>query len=535
MIVFILGGIILLGVCIVIHELGHLLAGKLVGIKAQTFSIGYGKGIWKKQINDTTWQITGIPLGGYVRFYGDDYTSDEKVPGGFFSAPPLKRMIPVLGGPLANLLLGFVLFIVLNAFFSAPAPTVQLWEEAGNDSPAYRDGLRNGDKILAINGEQVVDFYDIKNIITLAGGQQLRFQILRDGEKKEVLVSPNVDPAGRASIGIRMPGDRFIEVNYPFKDVWSYRFYSLFSDVELPASLKALPYLKDGDVILSVEGQKPGSIYELQNLLGRYHGETVTVQVRRRTMSWLTPWITDVIDIEVPTTGEYAVDMSNIYDLKYNEPLPDQSFYSQVHEHQRALSEMQFAGLPALSYEKMHTRFAKKSTGVQFSVGEHPYNGNIQSRKIGLFGFRAGSVIETSYSEYSPGIAAVMNRSFEQTYQNIAIYPAFFKKIFSGRVSFIDNAMGPVGMFAVAGVVIKYGLRDYLQLMAAISIALMVMNLLPFPVVDGGHIVLFAIEAISGKKPTAGVVEAIYRFGFTVLLFFGLWVMYRDVLFFIGL
>lgn len=535
MVVFILGGVILLGVCIVIHELGHLLAGKMVGVRAQTFSVGYGKGVWKRKFNDTTWQITAIPLGGYVRFYGDDYTSEEKVPGGFFSTPPLKRIIPVLGGPLANLLLGFVIFLALNAFFSAPAPVVQLWEEGGDSMPAYRDGLRNGDEILSINGEAVTDFYDVKSMITLAGGQELLFKVNRNGEMKEIPVHPDVDTAGRASVGIRMPGDRFIEVNYPFKDVWAYRFYSLFSDVPLPASLKALPYLEDGDVILEVEGEKPGSVIELQNLLGRHHGETVDVKVRRRTMSWLTPWITEEISIQVPTTGEYAVDIRSISDIKYGEALPDQSLYSQARDHQRALAEMTFNGLPALSYEKMYARFNNPQQNVQMTVGGHEYNAEVNARKIGLFGFSAGSVIDTRYSESAPGVAAAVERSLEQTWQNIAIYPAFFSKIFSGRVSFIDNAMGPVGMFAVAGVVIKYGLRDYLQLMAAISIALMVMNLLPFPVVDGGHIVLFLIEAISGRRPTAQVVETIYKFGFSVLLFFGLWVMYRDVLFFIGL
>ena len=69
---YIAAGIILLGVCIFVHELGHLLGGKLVGIKAKTFSIGYGKGIIKKTIGDTTYQIAPIPLGGYCQFYGED-------------------------------------------------------------------------------------------------------------------------------------------------------------------------------------------------------------------------------------------------------------------------------------------------------------------------------------------------------------------------------------------------------------------------------------------------------------------------------
>ena len=81
----ILGGAFMLGICIFIHELGHYLCGLLVGVKAEIFSIGYGKGIWKKKIGVTTWQITAFPFGGYVKFYGDDFQDPEsqKVSGGF--------------------------------------------------------------------------------------------------------------------------------------------------------------------------------------------------------------------------------------------------------------------------------------------------------------------------------------------------------------------------------------------------------------------------------------------------------------------
>ena len=101
---YIAAGIVLLGVCIFVHELGHLLGGMLVGIKAKTFSIGFGKGIIKKQIGDTTYQIAPIPLGGYCQFYGED-PSEERTGQGFefLSAHPLRRIVTVAMGPLFNL------------------------------------------------------------------------------------------------------------------------------------------------------------------------------------------------------------------------------------------------------------------------------------------------------------------------------------------------------------------------------------------------------------------------------------------------
>src|SRR4030042_5933173 len=98
---YILSAVILLGLCIFVHELGHLLGGKLVGIKAKVFSMGYGKGILKKKFGDTTYQITLIPFGGYCQFYGED-PSEERTGQGFefLSAHPFKRIVTVAMGPI---------------------------------------------------------------------------------------------------------------------------------------------------------------------------------------------------------------------------------------------------------------------------------------------------------------------------------------------------------------------------------------------------------------------------------------------------
>ena len=97
MLVKILGAFVLLGICIFIHELGHLLMGMLVGAKAKVFSLGYGKGVWKKEWNGTTYQITAIPLGGFVQFYGHDYAADLTHSGGELMAfRPAARALALL-------------------------------------------------------------------------------------------------------------------------------------------------------------------------------------------------------------------------------------------------------------------------------------------------------------------------------------------------------------------------------------------------------------------------------------------------------
>ncbi|MBE8388697.1 site-2 protease family protein, partial [Leptospira interrogans serovar Pomona] len=103
MLIMVLGAVFMLAISIFIRELGHLLCGMLVGVKARIFSMGYGRGIWKKKVGETTYQITAIPVGGYVLFKGDDYGGDGKgEAGGLILTPPLERMYTGLCGHFFN-------------------------------------------------------------------------------------------------------------------------------------------------------------------------------------------------------------------------------------------------------------------------------------------------------------------------------------------------------------------------------------------------------------------------------------------------
>ncbi len=532
MILFLLSGAFMLGLCIFIHELGHYLMGRLVGIKAEIFSIGYGRGIWKKKIGDTTWQITAIPLGGYVKFYGDDYQDPSPRPGGFLSAPPLTRIIPVLGGPLFNLILGFLVFVLIHSLSGPLAPNIQVHEAFGPTSAAYKSGLRNGDTVLSVNGKPVKDFIDIQTHVALSSGAPLDFKVNRAGKEMDFKVTPEVHSSGTSYIGIRVPGKKFLEVNYPTGALWSYRFMSIFRDVKPPASMRALPHLDDGDVIESVNGREINSVDELKSTLGEYHGQTVKVVVRRQQLPWLTPLYLKKKTIDVPTTGAYRLEMRDIRDLKYNQPVPERNLESIVDAHERGLSYIKINGKATQSFESLYKRFGQPAR-VKITIEGNEYSARIQTKKIGVFGFRTGYRIESVYAEQSGSFGSIIASAGRDTWKNIVIYPVFFKKLFTGKISFIDNAIGPVGMFAVAGRFVKSGLHEYLQWLAAISIALMVMNLLPFPIVDGGHIVFFLYEAVAGKPVSPRIMDAMYRFGFTALLFLGIWVMYRDILTFV--
>ncbi|MEQ9365530.1 MAG: site-2 protease family protein [Leptospirales bacterium] len=538
MIIFILGGALMLGVCIIVHELGHLVGGKLVGVKAEIFSIGYGRGIWKKKIGDTTWQVTAIPLGGYVKFYGaEDFEQTEKAPGGLFSVGPLKRMIPILGGPFANLLLGLAIFLLLHVFSGPLAPRIYLHETLGEKSPAYAGGLRNGDSVLAINDEAVGDFHDMVKLIVLSEGRPLEFRIRRGEETKNIKVTPVVNSSGTSEIGIRMPGEMYLMVSYPFYQVLTYNFTSIFGDTAPPRELRAYPYLRDGDRIIDVQGEAIHSVRDLQRVLGANHGETVTVTVDRESLPWLAPWPTHRARVEIPSAAEHLVHIRKVFDQKYERSVGDQIFVSVSPEHQKRLSEIRIDGEAPGSFERMAERFpaARGGTPVALSMSGREYRAAIETEKIGTLGFISAASIRGDYLDNHDTVLGVLGAAYNDTFKNVMIYPAFFSGLFSGRISFIDNAAGPVRIFGAAGTLIKSDYQNYLQLFAAISIALFIMNLIPFPIVDGGHIVFYLYEAIAGKPVSPAVLESIYKVAFSMLMFLGLWIMYRDIIWIIGL
>ena len=535
MIVFILGGALMLGACILIHELGHYVGGRLVGVKAEIFSVGYGRGIWKKQVGDTTFQVTAIPLGGYVKFYGaEDIERLEKVPGGLYSVGPLKRMIPILGGPLFNLFLGLGIFLLLHGLSGPLAPRIYLHETLGEKSPAYAAGLRNGDQVLAVDGQSVSDFHDLVKIIALSEGRPLDFRIQRGEETRDLTVRPVVSPSGTSEIGIRMPGEMFLQVSYPFYKVLTYNFYSIFGEAPLPREMRAYPYLRDGDRILQVEGEDVRSVRDLQRVLGANHGETVAVTVERESLPWLAPWPTHRTTVEVPSAAEFIVHIRDVFDEKYNARVGDQILVSMSPEHQKRLSELSINGEAPGSFERLAERYGAR-TSVALAMGERDYRVSLETEKIGTLGFVSAASIRGDYLDNHASILGVLSSAYNDTLKNVMIYPAFFAGLFSGRISFIDNAAGPVRIFGAAGILIKSDYQNYLQLFAAISIALFIMNLIPFPIVDGGHIVFYLYEAIAGRPVSPAVMESIYKVAFSMLMFLGLWIMYRDIIWIIGL
>jgi len=158
------------------------------------------------------------------------------------------------------------------------------------------------------------------------------------------------------------------------------------------------------------------------------------------------------------------------------------------------------------------------------------YTADVQLRPIGLLGFRPSMKFQAEKMERETSFSGAFSNSSKKVYEYIATTLTGIKLLFSGLLSPKDNLSGPIGIVQFAGISLEYGWFTYFDFVAKISLALMVMNLLPIPVADGGHIVLYAYEAIVGKPLPSKAIETIFRIGFFLLVGLGLFVSFYDVM-----
>ena len=221
--------IILLSVLIFVHELGHFLAARITGVGVLKFSLGFGPKIIGKKIGETEYVLSWIPLGGFVKLLGESGTeelSPEDEKRSFYKQTRWKRILIILAGPVFNFFLALVIFIIVS-MYGLPNLTADVGE-VQKESAAFKAGMMNGDKIIAIDGQKIIFWEDIRPIIAEGKGKEMEIAVQRGAEKKLLLIKPRlsksknifgeeesayligVSPAGKTTIVKRNPWDAVI-------------------------------------------------------------------------------------------------------------------------------------------------------------------------------------------------------------------------------------------------------------------------------------------------------------------------------------
>ena len=260
-----------LGVIVFVHELGHYLAAKAFGVRVLTFSLGFGRKLWALRRGETEYRVSWVPLGGYVNFAGQDPGERSDDPREYLNRPRWQRVLILLAGPFANVVLAVVLVatVFMTGFAARDAkdvPAVVGMVEEG--SPGHRAGLEAGDRVLTIEGEAVDSWQDVMFAILTSPEKPLRLEYER-------LAAPGGAPPAVSSTLLepeRIPRDEVGEAGvYPLV---------LIGEV-LPGSAAEEAGIQVGDAVLAIEGQGIQSFAGLREQIVDRAGESLEVLVLR--------------------------------------------------------------------------------------------------------------------------------------------------------------------------------------------------------------------------------------------------------------
>ena len=221
--------LLVLGVLVFFHELGHFCVARLCGVTVQTFSLGFGPKIWSRKSGETEYCISVVPLGGYVRMLGDDPTEEiapEDTGRSFLTQSLWKKIAIVVAGPFFNFLLAF--FIFSGVFMAGVPMLAPVAGDIEKNSAAESGGIKPGDRIVSLNGKPVTQWDEIPEMLQENGGNLLHIAVSRSGKALILDVTPvqknRQDVFGEGKpvwvIGIMSSGEYTIKKHNPFSAVY---------------------------------------------------------------------------------------------------------------------------------------------------------------------------------------------------------------------------------------------------------------------------------------------------------------------------
>lgn len=436
--------VVVLGILIIVHELGHFIMARLCGVGVERFSVGFGPVLWRFRGKETEYCLSLIPMGGYVKMMGDD---ENPLEGGkaatvdpakaFNSKPLAARFLIVFAGPAMNFVLAVLIAATMFTFIGRPVAPAEVGRVTEGGAAAQA-GLRTGDRVVAVDGKPVQYWEELARVVQTGTGRPLEMAVQgRDGGQRTVALTP---------------------VQAKRKD--------LFGDDQTVWEIGASPYLAPaiGDVIPSDPAEQAG--LKANDVVVALEGQPV--------MSW------DDLAEKI---------------------------------HQRA-------GQP--------TRLeVKRGTGA-LTITVTPKKGKVpgpdgKEMEVGLVGIR-------------PGGATMMVRSnpLFATWEGLAWSTDVTAKTAIGLYKIVigqldrSNIGGPIQIAKTAGEQARQGIVSLALFTAVISINLFLLNLLPVPMLDGGHLLFFAFEAVLGRPLSVRKREVAQQVGFALLMLLMVFAFYND-------
>jgi regulator of sigma E protease len=445
--VTILSFIVTVGVLVVIHELGHYAAARLMGVKILRFSVGFGRTLWMRRYGPdrTEWTLAAVPLGGYVKML--DERDADVAPADLDRAFNRKsvgaRIFVVIAGPLANFLLALLLYWAL---FIAGLPGVKpVVGDPPKDSPAAVARLANGDTIRAVGGEAVDTWTDV------------RWLLLKEAVKRGVVpLEVEAQGGGRSNQDLSLEGLTKDDLDRDFLGKLGLRPFRPKVDAQVgrivPGGAAERAGLQAGDRIVAIDGKAVPTWFDFTAAIAANPGRELTLEVERE-----------------------------------------------------------------------GRRFERRATPD--AVGEG-------ASRIGRLGVEAGAELKREYERMTTtvryGPLEAVGRAAHKVWDLSIFSVKMLGRMVVGDVSW-KNLSGPITIADYAGQSAQLGWITYLGFLALVSVSLGVLNLLPIPMLDGGHLVYYFAEIVKGSPVSEKTMEIGQRLGLALLLGLTFFAFYNDL------
>jgi len=445
----ILAFVVLLTVLVFVHEMGHYLVARWCGVRVEVFSIGFGPELfgWNDR-RQTRWKISILPLGGYVKFFGDlnatsapdgetlDELTEEERKVAFHYKPLLQRVAIVFAGPLANILYSILLLTIIFWSFGQRVTPPEIGRVLP-DGAGQAAGFQQGDVVVAIDGVAITRYSEVVQAYLMNPDRVLTFVVRRQGREVTLEATPRaittdeLDGIERrvGELGL-LPASR-----------------ALVGKVRAGSAAEAAGF-EAGDRIVQIDDAPVESFEALQDIVQSSQGRPLNVTVRR---------------------GGEAVRIA----------------------------------------------VAARREAVSLSDGS-----SIEGWFLGIESAPRPLV------RYGPGRAAVeaVNTSFSLLVQSAD----YIGEMIAGERG-TEDLGGPLRIAHYSGQAARVGIEQLIMLSVLLSLNLGIINLLPVPVLDGGHLLLYAFEAVRGRPLTERMQEYAFRFGLAMILTLAIFVTWNDL------
>jgi len=457
MLTTLLSFIVVLGVLVFLHELGHFALAKRAGVHVETFSLGFGPRLFGFKRGETDYRVCAIPLGGYVKMVGEDPTAEDADQQDSFAMKSVwARMKIVLAGPLMNLALPFLLMPMVYLlgidqprYLSEPA--VVSWVVP--DSPGREAGFLAGDTIRRIQGQEVSDWQSTLLQFAANVEKRLQVEVLRGNETVQIEFTPL--PTG-----------------------WGAPYTGLLQ--EMPPVVGALESgspaqeagLRAGDRITALNDD-PITHWEQMSGIIRSHPDQSLRLTFQREEEARTVQITPAA-VRLTEEGRLRKTFRALLEKLGVETRPETD-----------------AAAPVVG--QIGVRYLTPTVVVKYGLWDSVKNGVVH-------------------------IGEIVSLTFE-----------VLGKLVTGNLS-PKTLGGPIIIAKMTGDAARLGLASLLSFMALLSLQLGILNLLPIPVLDGGHVLFLSLEAALRKPVSLRVREIAQQAGFVLLIGFFLYISYNDVM-----